>query len=37
MAVANGSALRKRIDEALLEIYKDGTYDKIHSAWFSSL
>jgi ABC-type amino acid transport substrate-binding protein len=36
MAVANGSALRKQIDNALLEIYKDGTYERIHSAWFSS-
>jgi ABC-type amino acid transport substrate-binding protein len=36
MAVATGSVLRKRIDEALLEIYKDGTYDRIHSAWFSN-
>jgi ABC-type amino acid transport substrate-binding protein len=36
MAVANGSALRKRIDKALLEIYKDGTYERIYSAWFSS-
>jgi polar amino acid transport system substrate-binding protein len=36
MAVATGSVLRKQIDEALLEIYKDGTYDRIHSAWFSS-
>jgi ABC-type amino acid transport substrate-binding protein len=36
MAVANGSALRKRIDDALLAIYSDGTYDKIYSAWFSS-
>jgi ABC-type amino acid transport substrate-binding protein len=36
MAVANGSALRKRIDEALLEMYEDGTYERIHSAWFSS-
>jgi len=35
IAVANGSALRKRIDITLLEIYKDGTYEKIHSAWFS--
>jgi ABC-type amino acid transport substrate-binding protein len=36
IAVPNGSALRKQIDKALLEIYKDGTYEKIYSAWFSS-
>jgi ABC-type amino acid transport substrate-binding protein len=36
MAVANGNALRKRIDVALLEMYKDGTYERIYSSWFSS-
>ncbi len=36
IAVAEGSALRKPINEALLEIYADGTYEKIHSAWFST-
>jgi ABC-type amino acid transport substrate-binding protein len=35
-AVANGSALRKQIDVALLEMYKDGTYERIYSSWFTS-
>jgi hypothetical protein len=35
IAVAVGSALRKQINRALLEIYADGTYEKIYSAWFS--
>jgi len=30
-----GSALRKQINLALLEIYADGTYERIYSAWFS--
>ena len=36
IAVANGSALRKRINERLLEIYERGTYDDIYSRWFPS-
>ncbi len=36
IAVAVGSALRKQINRALLEIYADGTYEKIYSAWFST-
>jgi len=36
IAVAEGSALRKPINEALLELYEDGTYEKLHSAWFST-
>ncbi len=36
VAVAVGSALRKQINRALLEIYADGTYEKIYSAWFSA-
>jgi polar amino acid transport system substrate-binding protein len=36
IAVAEGSALRKPIDEALLEIYEDGTYDRLRAAWFST-
>ena len=36
IAVAVGSALRKRINRALLEIYADGTYEKIYAAWFST-
>jgi polar amino acid transport system substrate-binding protein len=36
IAVAEGSALRKPINKALLEIYDDGTYEKIHAAWFAA-
>jgi polar amino acid transport system substrate-binding protein len=36
IAVAEGSVLRKPIDEALLEIYEDGTYERLRSAWFST-
>jgi len=35
IVVAEGSALRKQIDRTLLEIYADGTYEKIASSWFS--
>jgi len=35
IAVPVGSALRKQINRALLEIYADGTYERIYSAWFS--
>ena len=35
LAVARGSALRKPIDEALLELYEDGTYATIYARWFS--
>jgi ABC-type amino acid transport substrate-binding protein len=35
IAVPVGSALRKQINRALLEIYTDGTYERIYSAWFS--
>jgi len=34
-AVAVGSSLRKQMNRALLEIYADGTYEKIYSGWFS--
>jgi ABC-type amino acid transport substrate-binding protein len=34
IAVAEGSALRKPINEALLEIYDDGTYEKLYAKWF---
>ena len=37
IAVAVGSPLRKQINRALLEIYADGTYEKIYSAWFSAV
>jgi len=33
--VAVGSPLRKQMNRALLEIYADGTYERIYSAWFS--
>jgi len=36
IVVAEGSKLRKPINEALLEIYADGTYERIRSAWFST-
>jgi ABC-type amino acid transport substrate-binding protein len=34
IAVREGSALRKSINEALLEIYDDGTYEKLYAKWF---
>jgi len=35
IAVAVGSTLRKQMNRALLEIYADGTYERIYSAWFA--
>jgi ABC-type amino acid transport substrate-binding protein len=35
IAVANGSTLRKSINEALLAMYEDGTYEQIYGKWFS--
>lgn len=35
IAVALGSPLRKRINEALLEVYQDGTYAKSYGDWFA--
>jgi ABC-type amino acid transport substrate-binding protein len=35
MAVRYGSPLRKRINEALLAMYQDGTYEAIHAKWFA--
>jgi polar amino acid transport system substrate-binding protein len=35
MAVRDGSPLRKRINEALLAMYQDGTYEVIHAKWFA--
>jgi ABC-type amino acid transport substrate-binding protein len=35
IAVANGSPLRKSINETLLEMYEDGTYEQIYRKWFS--
>jgi ABC-type amino acid transport substrate-binding protein len=34
IVVALGSPLRKRINEALLAVYQDGTYEQIHDKWF---
>jgi polar amino acid transport system substrate-binding protein len=36
IAVRNGSPLRKPINEALLAMYQDGTYENIHAKWFAS-
>jgi ABC-type amino acid transport substrate-binding protein len=36
IAVAEGSALRKPINEALLKILDDGTYDRLRAKWFSN-
>ncbi|MGE8063590.1 transporter substrate-binding domain-containing protein [Pseudomonas sp. NPDC089569] len=36
IAVPNGSPLRKSINEALLALYEDGTYELIYAKWFSS-
>jgi polar amino acid transport system substrate-binding protein len=35
IAVRNASPLRKRINEALLAIYQDGTYEDIYARWFA--
>ena len=35
IAVANGSPLRKSINETLLAMYEDGTYEQIYRKWFS--
>jgi ABC-type amino acid transport substrate-binding protein len=35
IVVAEGSPLRKRINEALLAIYDDGTYEQVRAKWFS--
>lgn len=35
IAVAEGSPLRKRINEALLAMYEDGTYEQIYGKWFA--
>lgn len=36
IAVANGSPLRKTINETLLAMYEDGTYEQIYEKWFSA-
>ena len=33
--VREGSPLRKQINEALLALYADGTYEDIYAKWFS--
>jgi polar amino acid transport system substrate-binding protein len=35
IAVRNGSPLRKPINEALLAMYQDGTYEDIYAKWFA--
>jgi len=35
IAVADGSPLRKQINETLLAMYEDGTYERIYGKWFS--
>ncbi|WP_321789626.1 transporter substrate-binding domain-containing protein [Paraburkholderia sp. J94] len=35
IAVPNGSPLRKSINETLLAMYEDGTYEQIYGKWFS--
>jgi len=35
IAVVEGSSLRKSINEALLELYEDGTYETLYEKWFS--
>jgi ABC-type amino acid transport substrate-binding protein len=35
IAVANGSPLRKAINETLLAMYEDGSYERIYGKWFS--
>jgi ABC-type amino acid transport substrate-binding protein len=36
IAVPNGSPLRKSINETLLTMFEDGTYEQIYRKWFSS-
>jgi polar amino acid transport system substrate-binding protein len=35
IAVTNGNPLRKQINEALLQVYENGTYEDIYNKWFS--
>lgn len=35
IAIARGSPLRKRINEAVLTMYADGTYEDIYRKWFA--
>ncbi|WP_321949032.1 transporter substrate-binding domain-containing protein [Paraburkholderia sp. J10-1] len=36
IAVANGSPLRKTINETLLGMYEDGSYEQIYQKWFAA-
>jgi len=36
IAVVLGSPLRKQINQALLDMYTDGTYEKIYASWFAA-
>ncbi|NTV62153.1 MAG: transporter substrate-binding domain-containing protein [Oscillochloris sp.] len=36
IALPNGSLLRKRINETLLQMRQDGTYDAIYARWFGA-
>jgi len=36
IAVAEGSPLRKPINEALLQIFEDGTYEQLYRKWFAA-
>jgi polar amino acid transport system substrate-binding protein len=35
IAVAEGRVLRKRINQALLQLVADGTYDRLRAVWFA--
>jgi polar amino acid transport system substrate-binding protein len=35
IAVAEGSPLRRRLNEALLAMYQDGSYEDLYGRWFS--
>jgi ABC-type amino acid transport substrate-binding protein len=35
IAVKNGNPQRKKINEALLQVYDNGTYEDIYNKWFS--
>ena len=35
IAVAVGSPLRKQINQVLLDVYTDGTYERIYASWFA--
>ena len=36
IALPTGSPLRKPINEALLKLKQDGTYEELYNKWFSS-